>query len=882
MTLPTLEREPDRNSQRIQSIYDMLTTYNQQQKSKQLAELIGIPKDKRDQFASLPPEWQHTYASMFQKERAGKEKLLAGSKKYLKGALPEDLSLENQIDEIAPIYESYINQGLSQSEARDRAIADYRGSPAGQQPSGEGLGFLSGLAGVGGSQIMELLKNPKMGGIEPPKEPFSMAKAGQIAKSPFVPGIEAVKGHPGKAAAAAGVGQFSNIEKLMQLFSRPEAAALSLVTGKQQPKNVSETLMEKIQSGVTEQQKKGLSDIELVSSLLNIPETILGKFLAGGKGLKAISPSEILGPEARQAARPSRLPFEAPPAITAKEQKVSPVTGKKVPIKPEKAPETSLQGRVTKPPETATEMRMERTSPEKRIYPRLQNVELREKQLKAHPKYVEEIATDAAERSKRAEDRVPKTVKGMDAQRIRIHEAEKKWPVAQESYNKAAGRVRALEDEVAKLKGEARESAETLLELAKKDLDDATRNLKNAWENLEGTNYRATVQEMRDAARKKMLEIQDAVTEGEEYVLHKRDYSPDLIAKAKQYSKLKPLPKARQSDFYTQVHDVYVNEYKPRVAQIDKELKSLPKTMEGQSRARPLQKEKEILNKMIQSAEAEKTIQNRRFGLREMAERHKAEERFKGLKQTEGKPEVGKVAQEKMWKKRIEQSRTPEGRKQAANEMIDEAIAETSDPQMKENLRQEKTKLEHAFEDAQKEFEELHEQFRSKEAKEPPSGKGEKHTFKEETKKTEPPKTEKKKGKESKQPPPPPDATKRAEWLIKGYMKIVEDFVGKIPYFGTAWKNKYGRDLIIGVGSALFDELLKETDLDNYITTGQVATLLFGSNRQRGIRYITNKVTKGIIKDQKVRNAKRAYKEHRAADFYAYSPSIQKAAKEKD
>lgn len=540
----------------------------------------------------------------------------------------------------------------------------------------------------------------------------------------------------------------------------------------------------------------------------------------------------------------------------------------------------SIKGKVTEAPETATEKRIERIRPEQRIYPRLQNVELREQQLKNHSKYVQEMETDAAERAARAEARVPKTVKGMDSQRIRIHEAEKQWPVTQEAYNKAAGRVRALEDEVVKLKGPARESAETLLEMAKKELDDATFDLKQAWENLEGTNYRATVQEMRDAARKKIQDIQDAIAEGVEYNIHKRDYSPDLITKANAISKSKKLPSARTSDFYTQVHDEYANEYRNRVAQIDNELKGVAKTPAGMYEARNLQKEKDILNKMIKSAEAEKTIQNRRFGLREMAERHKAQERFKQLKQEGGKQEVTKVAQERMWKERIEKAKTPEER----GSVVDEAVEQIANehPQQAERIRAEGQKLKDSIEDL----------FAPRESKAPPSVKGERTQIGGGHKKPPPP-PPKPPGAPGGEPPPKgpgkgipteeelansssKDTVKKGKNLFEKYVEDIKELKENFPYI---WRSKIGQDVIVGAATATWDEFRKGEDYDIPITGAQMASIGLGHPRGSPLRVATNTFVKWLYKQGRIAGASEALRKKDSVKFNSYSPSVKKTAK---
>jgi hypothetical protein len=745
------------------------------------------------------------------KQQAGIQKDVDESRKYLNSALPKAV-FNKYGDKIDPIYKKYLQQGLTRDEARDRAVGDVTGRKRKGEAfeEGEGSDLREGLGNTGLEALMKSLSTagkeapgaalqslPFAGGALGSALGFPTAGAGAIA----APALLELARHKGVGLTPRELIEGKKPAGKETYFENPLSSAASW-------------LDEKAREGKTPEERQKAEETKQVLS--SVMDALL--LLSPSKGAKrgAISPDEI-------------LPAEKPGQIELKRQPISPKTGK-----PATKVTPPLEGKVTKAPETATESRVARVNPEARIYPRLEKVELAEQQLKNYPKYVAEMETDAAERAARKEARIPKTVKGMDSQRIRIHEAEKQWPLAQESYNKAAGRVRALEDEVVKLKGSQRESAETLLDMAKKELDDATFDLKQAWENLEGTNYRATSGEMRDAARNKIQQIQDTVAKGEEYKIHKRDYSPDLIAKAQAISKSKPLPKARQSDFYTQVHDVYANEYRNQVSKIDKELASLPKTMQGMFQAKNLQAEKDILNKMIKSAEAEKTIQNRRFGLREMAERHKAQERFKQLKQINEKPEVSNLANQKMWRGRFEEAKTSESRGAVFDDAVEQVANEH--PEQAEKIRAEGQKLKDSIEEL----------FKTRPPKEPPRVKGERtRTRGRKTPEQEaPPKGKgipkeeelQTKSKSAKQ------AAKESLKWVRDFQDKVDDLLGKVPILGKHW---VGKDLIIGAIGAAVDELHKEYELP--ITGGDITNVIFG-RAFYGVRWVTRKWAKNLTK----------------------------------
>lgn len=830
-----------------QSIPDMIGAYEKSKSLKKIGDTL--PKEQKDIWDSLDVDTQTKLApgiftSIRQKDTA-MQKNIDESRKFLGSSLPK--SVYNKFgDKIDPIYKENLRKGMTRDEAREDAWAQVKAGEKGGSSWMDLLGFPGAL--FKGGQAQPAAPGTEQGAEETPSAmgnawDFLTRERSQDPESALRKGMSGDLERAGRAAQAllpTGVGLAEQAASLGLLplaqQKSPRLTPRELLANEKPFKSEkyfntpSEMIAEKLMEGMTPEQKQQFQEDMMVQG---IAATVAG--LAAGarpKGPGAISPTEVLPPER---AAPKALTNRPTIAQTPSKAAPKPVVPK------EKAAPAELKGRVTEAPETATEMRVERAKPEERIYPRLENVELREKQLKNFPKYVEEINTDAAERAARAEKREPKTVKGRQSQQIRIHEAEKKYLIAQESYNKAAGRVRALEDEVVKLKGETREAAETLLELARKDLDDATFNLKQAYENLTGVNVRAGIEEMRTAARNKMQQIQDAIAAEEEYKIAKMDYSPDLIAKANAISKSKPLPKARQSDFYTQVHDVYANEYRNRVSEIDKELKELPKTMAGMSKARHLQQEKDILNKMIKSAEAEKTIQNRRFGLREMAERHKAQERFKKLQKDGAKPEVSKVAQEKMWKGRMEEAKTAEERAAVVDDAVEQVANEQ--PEKAARIRDEGEKLKDSIENL----------FKPRESKAPPSVKGEKTRMGDGHKKPPPPPPEapsagKGAGIPSKEeilgkPKSAAEAAKNGLNYLRDIQKKIDDMLSKIPIIGKYW---FVRDMIFGAVSVGFDLLHKETDFP--FTGADAVSVIAGRPGYGGLRHIARKFGKEATK----------------------------------
>jgi len=597
---------------------------------------------------------------------------------------------------------------------------------------------------------------------------------------------------------------------------------------------LTEMAREKLTEGLPENQKEQASKLEFLGGFLPI-ERVLSGLMKIGKNASFLKNAEKI------AAKEGISAAEAGAKI-AREAEIAGIDLAKVAEGDKQAAgklfnkSNELAGRVGNPKETATNLRVERTKPKEKIFPTEERVKVREEQLKSFPKYEAEITQDAAERAARAEAKIPKTVKGMDAKRLRVHAAEKNLPHAEESYRKSIARTRALEEEVVKHAGSEKERYKGLLEASKNDLKDAEFHLKQTMQNIAGGEARVGLEEMRKAAQEKMMKIGDQIAAGEEIKLAKMDYNPQMVQEAKRIGKKKPLPAVKNDDFYQQVHKEYGDQYRNQLSRIEKEIKDLPKTMSSAVQIRNLQKEKEILKKLIEQTEAERTIHRHKLGLRETAERHKAQERFKELEPKEGKPKVGKVAQEKMWRQRIEEIKSPQGRAKVSEDLIEEAAQ--ANPKQAEKIRSEKRGLNEALDDLAKKQEQIKEKVSST------------------------PKSSK-------------EAKEVATETIENWHKSFQDLLRKVPVLG---KTQLGRDAMIGIISGLVDEVKKEYDIP--FTTSSMIAATLGRATGAPIRIMANQLTKWRLKKYHVEKAAEAYRQHNEKKFKSYSPSIRKEAKE--
>jgi hypothetical protein len=730
--------------------------------------------------------------------------------------------LPTDIEPISDLASKYINEGYGTEEAIRQAYQDYRSSqPQGKEASGA-LGDLFGGETEG---------------------PFDVAPGtrGKFSESPhsrtfgqtFAPSIEAVKKNPKLLLEEAPTGIARGIEDTFS--GRNLSDFLTQITGYkpskpkpfgdvrdnlpfvQKQQLLSDLLSSKIRPQEMSPDEQAARE-QIAGTYGNITQlgfpSLLKKLLP--KSTKAISPSAVLGPEAQKA-----LPFAGKAGSTVEAEATAP----------------SLKGRVTPPPETATEMRVARTRPEKKMYPVQERQRVLQEQLKAFPKYAEEIAQDAAERAMRAESRIPKTVKGRQSQEIRIHEAEKKYPQVQEGYNKALARVRAIEDQMARRPESVRKELQPLYEAAQQEMLDAQFDLKQSFENLKGVNVRAGIDEMRTAARNKLTGIQDAIADGEEVKLAKMDYNPEMVKKGKALQKKVHPPQVKEDDFYRQVHEIYGDEYRNRLKQVNEELRKPVSSLSHAEQKRALVSEKEILNKLLDQIEAERAIQHRRLALRETAERKKLSDRLGKLEKKGPEPKVTKTVQEKIWRDRIVASESPEAQAGVIDEAVEQVAKES--PKASEQIRKEGERLK---------------DFGKERFREP------------KTPETEPlPKS----GETAK------SQAKSALKAIREFQNKIDNLLKKIPILG---KTFIGRNIAAGLIISLLDQINKDLKLG--IPTGVISTIFFKRIIGIPVQQVGKMIGNKLIKAYRTKQAKDAYEKGNAKKFYSYPPAIRKEAVE--
>lgn len=300
---------------------------------------------------------------------------------------------------------------------------------------------------------------------------------------------------------------------------------------------------------------------------------------------------------------------------------------------------------------TPTIERTKRVAEEARPFQTKKEMDIAEAQRNEFSKYQQEIEKDASERAARLEKLTPKTPIGEAGKASRMKAASDQLPKMRNLYESAISRNRALEDAYATATATEKERLKPLLDLSRKELNESQDALRQTISNSKTGGTKKGIAENTEAARKKVLNIQDKIADGEEINLSKADYNPEMVKNAKQLSKKKEPPGSIKDSFYEKVHDDYQKVYQDRLDKIQKELESLRSEKMNMSKAikaQNLQKEREILKKLVDQTEAEKLIHRRKLALRQMAERKRIENSLKKFKPSKNE-KVSQISQEKIF-----------------------------------------------------------------------------------------------------------------------------------------------------------------------------------------------------------------------------------------
>lgn len=878
-----------------------------------MVQILERPRSLSDRFSDAfagagqaVPGIIDTYQKAQAKKLEGRHKISAKSEKAMSAYLKDyhkDLYGNKLQGEALQKYQDYIYEhpDVPEHELRQRAVQAVRDERT------KGKGQKEGPNNSGSRNEYSANENTK--GVSFPTQSLfaeSNSPLGNLGER-LQRGTQSigrtVKSHPSTLATelptaaskaldmqSGGVGSLGLMSsgRLRQLgFTNPEG----FETGK--PKTLTEASKEYFRKNLPEEFHEGAENLSDVQAILM---DLFGKKYATKailNQLPAVNPSAILGPnqigqQAQRTMPPAQLQGAAykqlglqPPQSSPSPQGIHPAILEKMKaarmaaqVAPaEKAAadfspaaqamkEAGLGGRVSQPGKSGTALRMNRVNPESKLVPVNEIYKTRMDQLKAFPKYDQEIAKDAVDRQIRRDKLIPKTEKGQKSLEARIAIAEHQLPAIQADYTRAASRVRALENEMTKHTGAELERSKQLYDILKQELKEASNDLENGIANAKFGSAKATEAESRAAARAKLDEISKVVESGEEYKLHGHDYSPKMISEAKEISKRKPLPNLKPDDFYNKIHDRYVQPYRQRVAELTQEIKEAKAAGDWKGYEN-LKKEQDIIGKMIKSAEAEQTIHTHKLALRDIGEAKRARDRFSQLQKVEGKPKVASVAEEKMWRNQMQNARSEQARAQVIEEGVQEIAAKH--PEQAQAILQEGEKLK----------EEVNQIFRKIQQPQspPPLNPQAQTTRVNPTQQAAQPQQPQPQANAAGQappsaagtsPPPPPAQPIPTSAFFQNIFSQLGQFMSKYPVIRT-----FGKDFMFGLISGVVDEVAKAYIDDDDVPHGFIGTIInavkhAGDVRRSAYSSLGTATAKMAIKKWKVN---RAYNQYISDDY---------------
>jgi hypothetical protein len=776
------------------------------------------------------------------KELAAKTKGLPKSMDaYLKKFHPSYLEDENRYNDLSDLTRKYAEAGHSHENATRQALDDIKNRSG--KKSGVGLGSEGGFAetrklgrgpkvddkfvgGALGEFINQFQESPgpkKYSGDQSVMQRFGEFNKG-LGRS-AASHAQDIASHPGKVLAEVGSG-IANLAAMPIDVIEAGLKRGGFIAPDANPNIVRQALNKVgqwINEGKSPEEIERSSKREFASSFLPIGSLLKGLNWLGGKFKGASSGGSGLGTAAEEVVGASKnLRMRQNSTLTSGifedafgRPKQAP-SGVKPPVKVvgKGLGERSTAGEVRGP----TGSRIERAALEGKIFKPNAQAEIREKQLKMHPKYADEIAADAAERTARAEAKSPKTPVGEAGVAKRMAIAEAELPKAQEAYHRTAARVRSIENQLSRgALPEHRAQLEGLYESAVKELNEAEFHLRNTINNAKTGEARVGAEPMRQAARNKLMRISDELAEGREAHLALRDYNPEMIKKAKALSKKNALPSTRHEDYFTKVHEGYANEYRTRLNQLDQELAKLKdaKTLAPLQQGIQLNKEKELVQKLIDHVEAENALHRHKMALRETQQRKVAADRLGKYTRQAGNEKVKELAKNAL--------KSPEQAAHATDVAFEEVAAQTKDVRLRDKILKER------------------EAVRSRMEK---LASGEEPVTKAAQSASEGATTAK-------------EATEKTSRVLNDLKQVLESLKNGGQNF---FKTRIGKDLLIGVGSEILSQSLKGEDLP-FSSSTLIAVLGGGGIRGAGYRTFFSQMTRSIWNKGRKEEYKKALRE---------------------
>jgi len=295
----------------------------------------------------------------------------------------------------------------------------------------------------------------------------------------------------------------------------------------------------------------------------------------------------------------------------------------------------------TKAPQTAEAARTAKVLEKRKPFQAAEEIALREKQLKEFPRYSKEIETDAAKRLKKSLSIKRAETIGKEAERMAL--GRKEIAPLKEVYRNNIARVKALEGEMATLKGSEKTRVQSFMKYQKSELAKSEEALNNALSLSETGKLKASTTDFQKSALARLDKIKDNINEGKRVELLKRDYNPERVKEFKKLSEQKKvLPGKDIEDYHQRLKSAYENVYTKRLKELPREIASATKRKNIHELG-ALKKERDSITKLIDNIKADKYFHNRNLKLRQMEAAQKAKDVLKTAQPTKA-PKVSSAA----------------------------------------------------------------------------------------------------------------------------------------------------------------------------------------------------------------------------------------------
>ena len=669
MTLPTLKEKPGFTGQLVQQLTDklipaagksintMISTYTKEKQSMALASALGFDEEQSEIFSKLPTEFQKVMIEQRKKQMEPPKSKIADIDKML-GESAKDYTPQEK----SPILEEVWDlekQGVFPQEAQRQGVLNFLKKQEEEDAETAGEKLKKALTEKKGGFLQAI-----MGEAEPRTEGAAIAQ------------------EPG----AATTGFLEGVGKIGELISGPSIDPAAFIKkGKVERKRLKkETKAEK-----TAREEGGRIGGRLATGAMAVDLALSlprWGFQLGAAGLRKFAPNILKnlqkfaskeGLSASETATKFRT--EAVEAGIDIEKAATDVKeGKKV---------QDLAERISAEPKEAA--RIEKAARARKEFPKEaevkpakrkplaaeKEVQLREAKLKEFPKNEAEIeeliAKKVAEKEKLAKG--PATERGKINLQARKDAGAALLPQAEKNMTSAYDRLRALEIARGKAPASQKGMFDARIKFAEQTVEEVESAVRAAINNKIAGASRISNDTLRKAAFDKIEGFKESIVEGKEIKLTKADYNPERVKLANKYRRSKEVPGRFKEDYHERVHRLYEDMYGRELGKVTNELNRLRKAkkLANTRKIRNLEKEQEVLKKVVEHNRADRIIHQRNLRLRKIGKSKRVQDLLKKdknvyLQEPKGTEKAQRVYNDKI--KNLVENPTPENLAKVAEE----------------------------------------------------------------------------------------------------------------------------------------------------------------------------------------------------------------------